>query len=550
MSTLETNQLFHSRYRLIFQKGAGSFGEVWLARDEQLDLEVALKIYVALDDRGIEEFREEFKTAWTLNHPNLLHAYYYDVDDRRPFLVMPYCPGKAEELVGTTDETEIWKFIRDVSSGLAYIHDKDIVHHDIKPDNILKSAEGTYMITDFGISQRMRSTLRRNSTRQIGNSTEIAGGSLPYMAPEMFSGMPEAVKATDIWALGVTLFEIVTGDLPFFGQGGGMQLHGAELPQIKTNFSDDLKSIITACLKKDTWDRPTAQQLYDYATAKLNGQKAATPWNTKNHKADRPRREKRPSEKRVKRSTKNRKPVLKSNKLAPTCLWIATLCGLALTVLFTVLSYGCEYSAIVAAFSEAIIFIGGIILLRKSKLGFWIIAITQIICTIWYCCILYSDPEYEYFYLVEKIAGPFFMASAIIGIPLLHLILKKTTNEKYAWGRMNRRFPVWMIFGTFAILLAVYMISCRDYIGAHKNLETYLSLVEKCDSIIYYNENVTLNSLEEASDILPDIKEYEDKYKHVNSKYNNYDGLQASISKISSEIKEANARAELEKVKT
>ena len=264
---LEQSQLFANRYRLIKEQGRGSFGEVWLAQDEQLDnMQVAVKVYIALDDRGIEEFKKEYKTAYKLNHPNLLHAYHFDISEKRPFLVMPYCPDSALSLIGNCDAETLRRFIKDVSSGLAYLHSLDIVHHDIMPDNILRTEDGTFVITDFGISTKMRSTLRRNSTRAMNHNP--TGGSLPYMGPEMFSAKPESVKATDIWAFGVTLYEIITGDLPFFGQGGVMQLNGAEVPELEYKDQEIVK-LVKACMAKNPWDRPKAEDLA-LATSKSN----------------------------------------------------------------------------------------------------------------------------------------------------------------------------------------------------------------------------------------------------------------------------------------
>ena len=267
---LSPNILFHDRYRLIEIKGRGSFGEVWLARDEHLDMDVAIKVYIALDDRGVAEFKSEYRTTFGLNHPNLLHANHFDQFEQRPYLVMPYCPESATQYIGNIDEPTFWRFLRDVAGGLQYLHSVEIVHHDIKPDNVLIDTEGNFLVTDFGISKKMRSTLRRNSARQVEEDT--GGGSMSYMGPEMFSSQPESVKATDIWALGASLYELCEGELPFFGQGGVMQLRGAEIPEIKGNYSDDIKKIVQMCLAKDTWDRPLASQLYEYAQAKLSGQ--------------------------------------------------------------------------------------------------------------------------------------------------------------------------------------------------------------------------------------------------------------------------------------
>lgn len=258
---MEENQLYANRYRLLKELGRGSFGEVWLALDEQLDdMQIAIKIYIALDAKGIEDFKAEFKNAYELNHPNLLHASHFDVYDNRPYLVMPFCPASSESLIGSIDESQLWKFIRDVASGLSYLHEHDIVHRDIKPDNILIDGQGNFLITDFGISKKMRSSLRRNSTRQQ-NGKDGFSGTIGYMGPEMFKASPEAVKATDIWALGATIFELATGELPFFGQGGVMLQHGAELPQLPSTFSQGLNSLVQACLAKEPWDRPQAADL-------------------------------------------------------------------------------------------------------------------------------------------------------------------------------------------------------------------------------------------------------------------------------------------------
>lgn len=257
-----------NRYTLKEYKGSGSFGEVWLAEDSELGIDVAIKLYISLDQKGQDEFKDEYKVAYGLSHENLLTAQYYSVWDHRPFLIMKYCSrGSAGNLSGLISETDIWKFIHDVANGLKYLHAQEppIVHQDIKPENILIDEQGNYLITDFGISKKMRTTMRKQSKRSIES------GAIAYMGPERFLKDPLAVKASDVWSLGVSIFELATNDLPFMGQGGGMLNAGAALPELGEKWSRNLNEVMQACLSKDTWDRPTAEELADYTQQVLKG---------------------------------------------------------------------------------------------------------------------------------------------------------------------------------------------------------------------------------------------------------------------------------------
>ena len=279
MSELTKDTLINNRYVLIEHKGSGSFGEVWLAHDKIADQQIALKIYISLDPHGIDEFKAEYKLAVDLTHPNLLTANYLDVWQQRPFLVMKYCAnGSSGTLAGKIDETTLIHFIHDVAAGLRYLHEQPdpIIHQDIKPDNILMDQDGIFLITDFGISKKIRSTMRKLSSRSIG------AGATAYMGPERFDANPTPVKASDIWSLGASIYEMATGELPFNGMGGGMQRNGADMPSLDSSWSPELNQLMQACLAKETWDRPTAAQLEVYTAALLEGAKPEIPWKIVN----------------------------------------------------------------------------------------------------------------------------------------------------------------------------------------------------------------------------------------------------------------------------
>lgn len=263
---MKAGDLFDSRYLLQKPVGGGSFGEVWLATDQDVNVEVAIKIYIKIDNEGLEIFKEEFKMSYSLNHTNLLHANHCSICDGHPYIVMPFCrKGSLALLVGKIrDEKEIWKIIRDISNGLSYLHHRNIVHQDIKPQNILIDDDGNYLISDYGESLRIRSTLRQNTTRE--KRDKMSGGSIPYMAPERFSSGNKPIMLSDIWSLGATIYEIAEGELPYSGEGGYMQLHGAEMPNLSNKWSHRLQNTITECMNREPWNRPQAGKLYKLAT--------------------------------------------------------------------------------------------------------------------------------------------------------------------------------------------------------------------------------------------------------------------------------------------
>lgn len=306
----DTGQLFDNHYKLIRPLNTeGGTADVWLALDtstvkdkEALDeapflddnrlahlgLLVAIKIYRpknALDIEGERRFRDEFVIVFNCNHTNLIHPVHFSIFEETPYLVIPYCQrGSSELMIGNfVNDDDIWKYIRDVAGGLDYLHKctPPIIHQDIKPANILIDDNGNYAITDFGISaKRLRRTTRKNNTPSATDSEEDIyeeySGTYAYMAPERFveGNMPSA--ESDIWAFGATLYEIITGSVPFGEEGGSAQGDGKiNLSFSGLKISDDIKRLIADCLSKNPFGRPSAQQLLDAAIQKkyISGKK-------------------------------------------------------------------------------------------------------------------------------------------------------------------------------------------------------------------------------------------------------------------------------------
>jgi len=243
------NQLFDGRYLLIELIGRGASAEVWKATDTKAgDMVVAVKIYkpdtLGPGSAGIAEFQREFTMVYNMTHTNLLHPQGFDISEGSPYLVMAFCEnGSATSMVGRCDEGDILHFLRDVAAGLEYLHDHNIIHQDIKPDNVLVDDNCNFMVTDFGISSRE-------------SADDTIGGTRAYMAPEVYKGKPE--HASDIWSLGATAVELVSGQPPYGELGGAAQLQNSAPVVINARLSAPVKKLIGDMLDPDPRKRPSA----------------------------------------------------------------------------------------------------------------------------------------------------------------------------------------------------------------------------------------------------------------------------------------------------
>lgn len=269
----ENAKLFDGHYKLIdLLSTAGGSADVWLAidvntidetADESKATKVVIKIYRPknlIDIEGEYQFRSEFKKVFSCHHENIIQPTYFNIYEEMPYLVLPYCPsGSSEMLIGQFEKKDdIWKYIYEVSSGLAYLHEHtpQIIHQDIKPANVLIDDNGNYAITDFGISAEMGSGTDMESEDE-------SGGTFAYMAPERFVEGTPPMPESDIWALGATLYELITGDTPFGNDGGCRQKKNTTIPSIKQNIPDPIKDLIYSCLAYNPKDRPTARSIVD-----------------------------------------------------------------------------------------------------------------------------------------------------------------------------------------------------------------------------------------------------------------------------------------------
>lgn len=209
-------QKINNRYQITRMIGEGGMANVYLAHDLILDREVAVKVLrgdLAEDEKFVRRFQREAVAASSLSHPNIVEMYDVGEDDGIYFIVMEYIDGKTlKSLIkkrGYLTLHEVVDIMLQLTSGLSCAHDSYIIHRDIKPQNIMILEDGTVKITDFGIAMALNS----NELTQ----TNSVMGSVHYLPPEQANGNGATIKS-DIYSLGILMYELLTGILPFKGE--------------------------------------------------------------------------------------------------------------------------------------------------------------------------------------------------------------------------------------------------------------------------------------------------------------------------------------------
>lgn len=262
------------RYELQELIGGGGMADVYKAQDKLLDRAVAVKILhqqYANDAEFVEKFRREATAAAKLAHPNIVNIYDVGEDGGSQYIVMEYVSGPTlKEVIqqkGCLEPIEAVRIAKEIASALESAHRNNLVHCDIKPHNILVMPDGHIKVTDFGIARAVSA-----STMTYSGSVM---GSVHYFSPEQAKGTVITTKS-DVYSLGVVLYEMLTGQLPFNGETSvsialkHLQEEPVPIRQINPSIPPVLEAIVQKAMSKDPADRPSSTELY----ADLNQAKA------------------------------------------------------------------------------------------------------------------------------------------------------------------------------------------------------------------------------------------------------------------------------------
>ncbi|MDP2913871.1 MAG: protein kinase [Candidatus Aminicenantes bacterium] len=258
-------RIIAGKYRVLEEVGRGGMGQVFKAEDARLHRTVAIK-FLSPDLLGDPEhqsrFLREAQTASALNDPHICVIHEIGEDEGRPFIAMEFVAGRSlKETIQAQPMAaeEIGRYGLQIAGALQHAHDQGIIHRDLKTANVMITPDGRAKILDFGLAKRLAGGERREEQVSQKSITEAGTflGTMSYMAPEVFRGDPADARS-DIWSLGVMLYEMAAGKLPFDGQTG-FELSSSILrdtpPSLPPQIPAPLGAIITRCLEKDPAQR-------------------------------------------------------------------------------------------------------------------------------------------------------------------------------------------------------------------------------------------------------------------------------------------------------
>jgi len=248
-----------SHYKILEKLGEGGMGEVYLAEDTKLKRNVAIKIlplHLTKDKESRERFEREAQAAAALNHPNIVTVHEIGEFEEQVFIVMEYVEGETlQEILHKNRQLSLDKYINissQICEGLEKAHQAGIVHRDIKPANIIIDKDNRVKILDFGLA-------KLKGVSQLTKETSTIG-TIHYMSPEQIRG--EGVDfRSDIWSVGVILYEMFTGKLPFKGDYEQAVMYSItnnepeQLSDFRTDVPYELEQYVNKCLAKDTTER-------------------------------------------------------------------------------------------------------------------------------------------------------------------------------------------------------------------------------------------------------------------------------------------------------
>jgi TolB-like protein/Tfp pilus assembly protein PilF/tRNA A-37 threonylcarbamoyl transferase component Bud32 len=250
-------------YKIEDQLGAGGMGVVYRATDSKLDRSVAIKILspkTLADAAARSRFRQEALALSRLNHPNICTIYDAGEEGEQAFLAMEYVEGKPLRDLTSAGALPVERILRygvQIADALAHAHARGIVHRDLKSANVMVTPEGRIKVLDFGLARKMSWAGVDENTLSHATAAGTVVGTLHYLAPEVLRGEPADARS-DVWALGVVLHEMCSGELPFRGHTG-FEVSGAILKEpptsVPSNIPPGLRTVIGRCLAKSPGER-------------------------------------------------------------------------------------------------------------------------------------------------------------------------------------------------------------------------------------------------------------------------------------------------------